>query len=496
MKLLKFKDFVSLLEGGNIKANGHEATPIDIKHKDTPRNQVQTDVSDSLHAIHKHMHDNYGIHLFGKNAVALKKGTAYSGSTAHLMNSKISDAEHLRHKRHIGDIDVQIPHEHFEHVRNHLTTGKKFGKYTIVGTKKAGAEHHLLMKHENGQIHQFDFEKTEYKNNHPTEFERFSHSSHWEDTKKKIKGAHHKALLNALGGSTHKFSISNGFRQRVEKGEAEKPAVRDVKKITHHIFGKNADHKKSDSFVGLVDHMKNHLHPDKQKEIASSFIKASEKRKNPGYKEAIAHMQSVLGKHITEETDEEHHHTSIVPLVGFSPISHMGHVKDLGNVLKKAPGTKHLGMSSKADYFSPTERKAILAKQLNNKSITTHLHKTAGETVGKAWNDVKNKRGKKHLHIIVGADRKAFGEGLKKSIEAGKIPEMAGGKFDHVHIHTPEDENRSHGLSGTKMRKAANESDLDTFHNHIGSSFSKAEAKRLMDKTKAGIDSGSIKLKR
>ena len=59
------------------------------------------------------------------------------------------------------------------------------------------------MKHENGQVHQVDFEGTDYHKDEPSEFAKFSHSSHWHDTKAGIKGAHHKILLNAAASPTH-----------------------------------------------------------------------------------------------------------------------------------------------------------------------------------------------------------------------------------------------------------------------------------------------------
>jgi hypothetical protein len=61
--------------------------------------------------------------------------------------------------------------------------------------------------------------------------------------------------------------------------------------------------------------------------------------------------------------EQEVHHVSVVPLVGFSPLSHMGHAQDLGGTLSSLPGNKHVGISAKADVFTPEERKAVLNKQ-------------------------------------------------------------------------------------------------------------------------------------
>ena len=73
---------------------------------------------------------------------------------------------------------------------------------------------------------------------------------------------------------------------------------------------------------------------------------------------------------------------------------------------------------------------------------------------------------------------------------------MEGHKFDEIHIHHPEDSDRSHGMSGTNMRKAAHEGNSETFHKHLGSMFSRPESDKIMKKVKTGIESGQIPLKR
>ena len=192
-----------------------------------------------------------------------------------------------------------------------------------------------------------------------------------------------------------------------------------------------------------------------------------------------------------EETES---HTTVIPMVGFSPISHMGHAKDLGGAMAKLPGDKHIGISQKADAFTPEERKGILKKQWTSAKPEVHIVAGAGETIRKAHDAMPE--GKKHLHLLVGADRKGFADGLKKSLEAGKIKEMGEHKFDSITVHTPEDSDRSHGMSGTKMRAAANEGDAETFHKHMGPAFSRKESDGIMSKVKSGIDSGAIPLKR
>lgn len=197
-------------------------------------------------------------------------------------------------------------------------------------------------------------------------------------------------------------------------------------------------------------------------------------------------------KALAEETE---HHASVIPLVGFSPISHMGHAHDLGGAMKKLPGKKHIGISQKDDVFSPEERSHIMKKQWGQEGVNHHFTKSGGDTIGHAYHSLPE-GGKKHLHILVGGDRVEMAHGLKKSLEAGKIPEMNSHKWDSIHIHTPEDSNRKHGMSGTNLRSAAVTDDHEEFHRHLGHAFSKDEAEGIRQKVKSAIVSKKIKIKR
>lgn len=188
-------------------------------------------------------------------------------------------------------------------------------------------------------------------------------------------------------------------------------------------------------------------------------------------------------KRFIAEAKEVHGH---VAFLGAAPNTHMGHIKDI--IKNMGPGKKFIGLSGKSTVFSDEERADIANKQSGGEA-ETKVEKTAGQTVGRAYNNKVT-----HLHLHFGIDRKPMAERLKSSIEAGKIPEMGGGQFKEVHLHYPEDENRSHGLSGTKMRKAANEGDIETYHKHVGSVFSRPEAVKMMKRTKASIDSGETPL--
>lgn len=471
-----------ILEGGNVKVAGGQAAPFKVTA--LSRQKRVQDIHAALGALHHSFHQEHGQELF-------KGGKpAYSGSSHHLMDKKLSDEEFAKHKPEVGDVDVQIHKDHGDKLHAHLTTGRRFGPYTVVGTKKHGSEISAVMRHDNGEHHQFDFEKT----SHDHESNHFLHSADWEDTKAGIKGVHHKMLINAVGGSTHKFSITHGLRSRDDESD---PGVTHPKDVTKRLFGDRADHTKIHSFKGVAHLIRTHIPAAHHQDIYDKMKDSCDKKKNTEHGPALAHLRKALGvKHTISETlnEEAEHHASVIPLVGFSPISHMGHAHDLGGALKKLPGKKHIGISNKADVFSPEERSHIMKKQWGDKDVTHHFSSSGGEVISKAYHSLP--KGKKHLHILVGHDRKDMADKLKGALENGKIKEMNGHKWDSIHVHTPEDSDRTHGMSGTNLRKAAHEGNHEEFHRHLGHMFSKEESKGIMHKVKKGLDEGKIKLKR
>lgn len=488
--MLSFKNF--LIEGGNISVGGVSASPIKITEKDRPKKVAE--IRNTLQSIHDSFNDLTGKHLFGKNAKAIKTGSAFAGSTKQFMGKDISDSEYIKYKPSTGDVDAQIPIEHKDALANHLKVGDRHGVFTVAGVKKHGNEVSALLRHPSGDIHQVDFEGVKYDGDEPTTGEQFLHSSHWGDTKTGIKGAHHKVLLNAIGGDKHKFSITHGLRSRTDESD---PGAQHPEQVSKTLFGDNADHSKVESFVGLTQLIKKHVPKEQHRAIYDKFKDSVTRMKNINNTAAIEHLRS--GLNIKDDSpvikEEEEHHTTVVPLTGFSPVSHMGHAKDLGRLVSSLPGTKHVGISSKSDLFTPNERSDVLKRQWEQKNLTTHAVKSAGETIARA-HDSLPKTGRKVLHIVVGSDRKDFGEGLKTALNSGKIKEMGDNRFDEIRVHTPRDADRSHGMSGTKMRQAASDGNYEEFSRHIGPNFSDKEKKSMMSRIGTAIKSGSLKLRR
>lgn len=480
-----------VLEGGNIKVGEVSAAPFSVTSKN--RGERRSDIHQALGSIHDAFHAEHGQHLFGDNQQHLRTGHAFTGSTNDLMGHHVSHEEFAKYKPTVGDVDVQVKHDHKEKLGSTMTPGRRFGKYTVVGTKKHGNEISAVMKHDNGEHHQFDFQGV----HHPgSESDRFLHSSNWTDTKAGIKGAHKNMLLNAAGGDKHKFSITHGLRSRTDAADA---GVTHPTEVSHRLFGREADHSQIHSFHGVTQLIKKHIPEEQHQAVYDKFKEAQAKNKGLDFKPALEHLRkhlnvkdSVNEQYLMESTSDQHAHLSFLAA---SPHPHEGHRQDIGGSMDAAPaGKKYIGLSGKSDVFSDKEREDIANRQSGGK-IEFKTEKSPGQTIARAFNSMSGS-GKKVLHLHFGHDRKPFAEGLKKSIETGKIPELEGNKPDEVHIHYPEGEERPHGLSGTRMRAAAEENNFAVYKKHMGPNFSDKFIRSTMNRTRVGLMAGKIKVKR
>lgn len=489
-----------ITEGGNIEIGGVHAQRLDTS---TPEKRKQTmhDVHGLMVNLHHSFKQEHGEDLFTKKD---RNHHIYVGSTQHLFNPKISDKEFAKHKPSMGDVDVQYNIKHKANLEQHLHHGKTLGPYTVHGTKKSGTELHALMRHnKTGEVHQFDFEGVP-EGDEALHNER--RSSSWHDIKHGFSGMHHKILLNAAGGEKYKLG-GNGITSR-EDGH-----IVHGKEAAHALFGPKGDHNKLHSFVDVADQIKQHKTPEEKAAILHKVEMTVANKKGDHN-----HMLGYLKKHfnklneqetITEEefpqfqvllveSKEDGAHASIVPLVGFSPISHMGHAEDLGKTLTHLPGEHHVGISSKNSIstISNQTRAKIFRKQIHKieptSNVHTHISDSAGATIAKVFHSMPKDK-KKHLHILVGHDRASMAENLKRSLESGKIKEMGKHNWDSISLHFPEG-NRAGGYSGTKMRTAAASGDKEEFHRHIG--LEKEESNKLLKKVQKAIKSKEIKVKR
>lgn len=277
-----------LLCGGNVKIGDVGASSIKV----TPENRAShaKDIHDMFSSLHDSFKEEHGADLFGKGKKALYNGTAFSGSTKHFMNKALDNEEFTKHKPSVGDVDVMVPREHFDHLVKHLTPGKQFGKYTIVGVKKMG-DAHALMRHENGEVHQIDFEKSSYKNDEPDQGSQFLHSSDWTDNKMGIKGMHHKLLINAAGLDHHKFSAMYGVKSRTDDSQSWESHPHE---ITKTLFGPKADANKVQSFRGVTQLIKDHIPAEQHQQIYDKFKTDSARTKGVDHSVALDHLRQHL----------------------------------------------------------------------------------------------------------------------------------------------------------------------------------------------------------
>ena len=218
----------------------------------------------------------------------------YSGSTKHLMDTRITDSEFCRHKDEIGDIDILVDSSHRKELEKLFEYGKRIGSYIVVGLKRHGLETSLLCRNSGGDIHQFDLV---YVDDAEIQQAEFLHSSDWEDIKEGIKGVHHKLLLNAAGGEHYKFSITHGLRRRdieQEKGITS-PQV-----IHYALFGTKCPVTNVLSFKGIVESIEKMpvrggvSREEMNRAIYDKFIESCLKIKNVDHKPAIDYLERII----------------------------------------------------------------------------------------------------------------------------------------------------------------------------------------------------------
>ena len=137
----------------------------------------------------------------------VRSGHAFNGSSYHFFNGKekLTDAEFIKLKPTMGDVDVTIDGDKLGPLFDVLAKneGKVIGDdFVYMGQNKPKQQGHqinAIFQLQNPKVNvQVDFEGVEYEKNKPTPFSKFSHSSHLDDMRVNIKGVGHKLLLQNL----------------------------------------------------------------------------------------------------------------------------------------------------------------------------------------------------------------------------------------------------------------------------------------------------------
>lgn len=316
-RIFDFKSF--LLEGGNVEAinklgQSRFADKIDLrkfKIKDFREEFIKLfkDINKKYKAMFKEQ--------LWKNEKIIQSGIVFNGSSSFIMNPDLDPDEILKHKQSAGDLDIMIPKEAMTNLWDllHSIEGKKLGNFTYFGNNRPNREATgtqintlFIYHHPEGDIScQIDFEASEFENDTPTEWARFSHGSSFEDAQVGIKALHHKLLLRAMVGAMsanpniviatpsstaekitlkktsevprmQQFSVDKGLGYGLEplldkngnivmkdgkqvykekKGDSKR-YIQDLGEIFQHIFKTNENISKFHSFIGVVELIKKH----------------------------------------------------------------------------------------------------------------------------------------------------------------------------------------------------------------------------------------------
>lgn len=212
------EDIEFLKEGGNTTVQdrqGNEITAKSIPLKDIGRKNFVKKFNELLIQINKLFKKDHGHPLWISDKL-ITDAIIYNGSTSFIMNQKYDDISIVSAKSHAGDLDVVIKredgpllydtlekYEHKEIVPDAEYMGTNARSKNKIGNTLICV---FLLRFETskGSIQvpaQVDFELTEFENELPTEWAKFSHSSSFEDAQAGFKGVAHKFLIRALVGA-------------------------------------------------------------------------------------------------------------------------------------------------------------------------------------------------------------------------------------------------------------------------------------------------------
>lgn len=319
--------------GGNVtalnKATNKETRAERVNLQEIPRQEFIHISTELFRFINNDFRNRYGKALWEDDSI-LDDGSIFNGSTSYIMNREISDEEILECKTTVGDIDIMVPGDSKEILWNYLDSWE--GEEIMPGVEYAGCNKPTI-ESIGSQINsvfvinfgtkkvpvQVDFEFTEFENNKPTEWAKFSHSSSFDDAQLGIKAVHHKFLLRALiGGSSArpdliictpsstpekitltkakehmlprmlKFSVDRGIRVAYEPlgvslngKEVYRPIptsrstfITEIPEIYSVAFpnSKKTETPKIKSFIGIIELMKKYFTSEQIKDTSDRYI--------------------------------------------------------------------------------------------------------------------------------------------------------------------------------------------------------------------------------
>ena len=315
---MNFKQFILLNEGGNVSFGKYSAETLDLTQVE--RDTLVPLLKELLKKVALKFKQLEKEELWTSDV--LEQNKFLSGSAKHLFDlENIPSNEFKKFKPLVGDIDLKVNQKHRQLVKDFLSKIKKDPvavediSLTLIDFKESNFQYITLwtLKSKEHQYNlQLDWQLVEFdKNNKPSEFAEFFHSSHWTDLTNKIKGVFHKLLLRAITSAntwTVRIKTRNGVSDRVTektysistKGlrptfeiiDTDNSGLPIVKKLNSAtadyeqdlsiIFTKlfvnvktpisKTKLKKLDSFVGLVELIKTYHTEQQQTILAKRFI--------------------------------------------------------------------------------------------------------------------------------------------------------------------------------------------------------------------------------
>ena len=206
-----FKQFITeeklLVEGGNAKAINRKtqeviARPQRMDMSKVSRKEIRKKLLDLFKDLNIQFGKKYEEPLWPSITV-LTSGHAFNGSTEHLFDPEISDAEFKKYKKVVGDVDLTVPKKQMSKLFDLLADLEKKklggGHFVYLGQNKPKLVGHainaIFQLQEPKVSLQVDFEGVNYEGDSPDAFGKFSHNSTWKDVQQGVKGLAHKILI-------------------------------------------------------------------------------------------------------------------------------------------------------------------------------------------------------------------------------------------------------------------------------------------------------------
>jgi len=231
----KTESRMRLQEGGNLIVDGsngsQQATKILTQEMGKESfERLRTDLKDFLVLFAEAYREYSGVNLWSSTDL-IDKGEIFSGSTRTFFTKDYES--YSRYKPAVGDMDVQVPMSAEDSLWDFLrdNQGKSFGMFTLYGTKDkhSTSQDHSLITYDDEsfwpygcQYIQIDWEYSDFEDDKPTEWTKYSHYSSWEDIENNVKGAFIKILLKAAIRVLTERNNFVGKRGKPVKGPASR----------------------------------------------------------------------------------------------------------------------------------------------------------------------------------------------------------------------------------------------------------------------------------